>query len=172
MALRGCPDSDGDGIADKDDKCPDVGGAVGPDGCPMPVGCQCSGSIFDIPTDAVAKPLTRLGTNPEFGNSVRLTPNQFLAKMKRAYRASSTNRTFLNELFMNMGYANGFSDVTADMVSDTYIPYGTTGNIGFSKAHKTQYSTLNISRDQDLAAFKFTSLNLFILNYCKINGAA
>ncbi|MFT6202579.1 MAG: OOP family OmpA-OmpF porin [Spirosomataceae bacterium] len=170
MALRGCPDSDGDGIADKDDKCPDVGGAVGPDGCPMPVGCQCSGSIFDIPTDAVAKPLTRLGTNPEFGNSVRLTPNQFLAKMKRAYRASSTNRTFLNELFMNMGYANGFSDVTADMVSDTYIPYGTTGNIGFSKAHKTQYSTLNISRDQDLAAFKFTSLNGCDIYFMKVCG--
>ncbi|MDP5140183.1 MAG: thrombospondin type 3 repeat-containing protein, partial [Spirosomaceae bacterium] len=94
-ALRGCPDSDGDGIADKDDKCPDVGGAVGPDGCPIPaVGCQCSGSIFDLPINTVAKPLTRLGTNPEFGNSVNLTPAQFLAKLKREYRSSAATRTF------------------------------------------------------------------------------
>lgn len=31
---KGCPDKDGDGVADKDDKCPDVKGLVGNHGCP------------------------------------------------------------------------------------------------------------------------------------------
>ena len=35
-ALEGCPDSDGDGIADKDDKCKDVAGVLRYDGCPIP----------------------------------------------------------------------------------------------------------------------------------------
>jgi outer membrane protein OmpA-like peptidoglycan-associated protein len=33
-ALKGCPDSDGDGIADKDDACPDVAGLAAFKGCP------------------------------------------------------------------------------------------------------------------------------------------
>jgi outer membrane protein OmpA-like peptidoglycan-associated protein len=34
--LEGCPDADGDGIADKDDKCKDVAGVSRYDGCPVP----------------------------------------------------------------------------------------------------------------------------------------
>ena len=33
--LNGCPDGDADGIADKDDKCPTLGGNVTADGCPV-----------------------------------------------------------------------------------------------------------------------------------------
>ena len=36
VALNGCPDRDGDGIADKDDKCPDTVGIAKYQGCPMP----------------------------------------------------------------------------------------------------------------------------------------
>jgi outer membrane protein OmpA-like peptidoglycan-associated protein len=35
-SLKGCPDTDGDGITDKDDKCPDVRGLVKYNGCPIP----------------------------------------------------------------------------------------------------------------------------------------
>ncbi|MBL7736157.1 MAG: OmpA family protein [Chitinophagaceae bacterium] len=35
-SLKGCPDGDGDGIADKDDKCPDVAGVAKYNGCPVP----------------------------------------------------------------------------------------------------------------------------------------
>ena len=35
-ALQGCPDRDGDGIADGDDKCPDVKGIAKYQGCPIP----------------------------------------------------------------------------------------------------------------------------------------
>ncbi len=34
--LAGCPDTDGDGIADKDDKCPTVSGPSENGGCPWP----------------------------------------------------------------------------------------------------------------------------------------
>jgi outer membrane protein OmpA-like peptidoglycan-associated protein len=33
-SLNGCPDRDGDGVADKDDRCPDVPGLVSLKGCP------------------------------------------------------------------------------------------------------------------------------------------
>ncbi len=33
-ALNGCPDTDGDGIADKDDACPDIAGLAALNGCP------------------------------------------------------------------------------------------------------------------------------------------
>lgn len=36
VGLNGCPDSDGDGIADKDDKCPNVAGVAKHNGCPIP----------------------------------------------------------------------------------------------------------------------------------------
>jgi OOP family OmpA-OmpF porin len=36
VALNGCPDADGDGIADKDDKCPTVAGTAKYNGCPIP----------------------------------------------------------------------------------------------------------------------------------------
>jgi hypothetical protein len=32
--LNGCPDTDGDGIADKDDECPNEAGPVSLKGCP------------------------------------------------------------------------------------------------------------------------------------------
>jgi len=35
-SLKGCPDRDGDGIADIDDKCPDVKGLARYQGCPIP----------------------------------------------------------------------------------------------------------------------------------------
>jgi outer membrane protein OmpA-like peptidoglycan-associated protein len=34
MALKGCPDTDGDGIADMDDKCPNAKGTAENNGCP------------------------------------------------------------------------------------------------------------------------------------------
>jgi hypothetical protein len=34
--LKGCPDTDKDGIADKDDKCPTVAGPKENAGCPWP----------------------------------------------------------------------------------------------------------------------------------------
>jgi hypothetical protein len=34
--FQGCPDTDGDGVPDKDDQCPEVAGPVENNGCPWP----------------------------------------------------------------------------------------------------------------------------------------
>ena len=34
--MGGCPDTDGDGISDKDDACPEEAGAAANNGCPWP----------------------------------------------------------------------------------------------------------------------------------------
>lgn len=187
-ATNGCPDADGDGIIDSEDDCPNEAGPATTNGCPDENGdgiadklqaflgnnnganCQCSGSIFDLPVNATPKPITRLGTNPEFGNSVSLSSGQFLTKLKTSARNSRINRIFLDELFKSMGFANGLSDITESMVSTSSIPYGTSGNIGFGNNHKSQYSTLNISRAEDLAAFKFTSVNGCEVYFMKVCG--
>jgi hypothetical protein len=41
-ALNGCPDTDGDGVADKDDACPDVFGLAALKGCPDTIKMECS----------------------------------------------------------------------------------------------------------------------------------
>src|SRR3546814_925044 len=43
-------DSDGDGVNDCDDKCPDsqAGQTIGPDGCPVPVSIDLKGVNFDF----------------------------------------------------------------------------------------------------------------------------
>jgi outer membrane protein OmpA-like peptidoglycan-associated protein len=37
VAMKGCPDRDNDGVSDKEDKCPDVFGSVTNNGCPLAV---------------------------------------------------------------------------------------------------------------------------------------
>ena len=36
--MNGCPDSDGDGINEKDDACPTEAGSIANNGCPWPDG--------------------------------------------------------------------------------------------------------------------------------------
>lgn len=165
-ALKGCPDRDGDGLADHVDACPDEAGPIENKGCPDV--CNCTGSIFEIPTNEAPKVVTQLGTNPEFGYSANLSPTQFLAKLKKAYTASASSKKFLDELFRGMGYT-GFADVKVSDISNATIPYGSEGNIGFSKQHKSQYSKLNL-KPVDQAAFKFTSKNGCDIYFMKTCG--
>nr|WP_262898908.1 OmpA family protein [Hymenobacter piscis] len=59
-ALRGCPDADGDGVADKNDKCPDTpaGTQVDGNGCPLVTDADGDG----IPNDQDRCPNTPAGT--------------------------------------------------------------------------------------------------------------
>jgi OOP family OmpA-OmpF porin len=49
-SLRGCPDSDGDGLADKDDKCPNEKGPMVSNGCPDSDGDGISDNEDKCPT--------------------------------------------------------------------------------------------------------------------------
>lgn len=164
--LNGCPDRDGDGIADKDDACPDVPGLAEYKGCPAPMQdkaslakCDCVHPVFQLPSDKAARTVTSLGSNPEFGNSFGLTTVQFLAKLKKAAASKSVDKVFLDGLFKSMGFANGLADVSIESISETQIPNGTTGNLGFSQSHRTQYSTLKVTDKKDLEAFQFKGKN-------------
>jgi hypothetical protein len=135
-------------------------------GCPAPVqekvvqrACDCKHPVFTLPTNKTPRVIKALGSNPEFGNSFGLTPAQFLAKIKRAADSKSVDKIFLDGLFKSMGFVNGLSDVTEEVVSETQIPNGTTGNLGFSQSHRTQYSTLKVIDKKDLEAFHFKGKN-------------
>ena len=144
-----------------------------PEPAPAPVTCNCSGNaanpIFNVPTGGSPKSLSRLGTNPEFGNSHSLDGAGFYNKLKGAYANSSRDKAFLDNLFKGMGYT-GFGDATADMFSETTISRGQVGNIGASKQHRTVYAKLDVTSDRDLMAFRIDAKNGCDMHFMKTCG--
>ncbi len=133
--------------------------------------CNCTGSdniVFDIKSNA-PKVLTRLGTNPEFGNSHSLDPAGFYNKLKNAHSSNSRDKTFLDNLFRSMGYSNGFADANAGLFSNARIAPGTVGNIGFSSKHRTVKAKLN-TQGKDLDAFKIKAANGCDIHFMKTCG--
>jgi uncharacterized protein YegP (UPF0339 family) len=132
--------------------------------------CNCSTNtdpLFNIGT-GTPKSLSRLGTNPEFGNSHGLTPTEFLAKLTRASKRSETDKKFLDRVFKGMGY-DGFADAKADMFTEVNFPAGTVGNIGYSAAHKTLFARLD-TQPKDLEAFRIKSKNGCDFHFMKTCG--
>lgn len=121
--------------------------------------CNCSGnaeSIFNIPTDKVAKKLPRLGTNPEFaryGNIHKMNGGQFLELLKSRAAKSDVDKEFLDRVTKAMGYTNGISDVSEANISEHTFPIGTKGNLGWGAAHNTGYDELP-DNERDRLAFK------------------
>ncbi|MEM6966576.1 MAG: hypothetical protein AAF573_17560, partial [Bacteroidota bacterium] len=134
--------------------------------------CNCTGSeniIFNIPTSGTPKVLTRLGTNPEFGNSHSLDPTGFYNKLKRAYDSNARDKRFLNRMFKAMGYNNGFADAKPNLFSNARVSVGTVGNMGYSPKHRTVYAKLNTS-GRDLEAFKIKAANGCDIHFMKTCG--
>ena len=136
-------------------------------------GCGCGGlglgRVFDLPANKTPKVLTRLGTNPEFGNSHGLTATEFYNKLEAAYRDNAVDRRFLDEIFQNMGYA-GFSEASADLFTETQVNYGQVGNMGYGKNHGTVYARLNAASERDLQAFRIQAANGCTLHFMKTCG--
>lgn len=142
------------------------------DGLSPKGGCNCSGNsnpIFNIPVNRRAKTLTRLGTNPEFGDSHALNEVGFYTKLQNAHRENNRDRVFLDKIFRAMGYS-GFSEANADMFTEVEIPNGTTGNLGYSVNHKTLYATLDAKLNRDLQAFHIRSANGCDIHFMKTCG--
>ena len=116
---------------------------------------------FSLPADGTVQPkvIRALGSRPEFGNSHDLDAAGFYEKLKNQYDRSGRDKAFLDELFMAMGYANGFADASQYSFSDAVIPNGTVGNMGYTKRHRLKYVQLNAKSDRDLQAFRIASLN-------------
>ena len=115
-------------------------------------------SIF-MPGAAEAVRVSRLGTNPEFGDSHSLTPSGFYDKLANRYAANEYDRQYLDFLFKELGYAGGFKDVTAAAFTNDSVQNGVRGILGYSPAHAYQYSEFNMTDARDLEAFRVQSLN-------------
>ena len=134
--------------------------------------CNCNSlthPTFDLPSGANAKVLTRLGTNPEFGDSHSLTPAQFFQKLQRRYNASSVDKRYLDGVYRAMGYSNGFAGAAADQFTSTKLRRGQRGNMGYGTDHGTVYAQINVS-DRDLQAFKIKAANGCDLHFMKTCG--
>ncbi len=176
---KGCPDTDGDGIVDSKDSCPTVAAKTS-NGCPPAPkrtvvtrpACNCSGNtnmVFNIPVNQTPRVLKRLGTNPEFGNSHSLDARGFYNKLKTAHATSKRDREFLDGIFRGMGYSS-FADAQDYMFSSVTLPRGVTGNLGYSKAHKTLYATIDPTLPRDLEAFRIQAANGCDIHFMKTCG--
>ncbi len=137
---------------------------------PAPV-CNCAGQtdpVFALASGIEPKVLQRLGTNPEFGNSHGLSDAEFYDKLNKAYQRSKVDRLFLDRISAAMGYT-GWADIKPEYFTSVEIPYGTIGNIGYSKAHKTLYAQLNTGQ-RDLLAFRLKANNGCDLHFMKTCG--
>jgi len=134
--------------------------------------CACNSDckVMSIPANGRAQILTRLGTNPEFGEAHDLTGPQFLGRLRNRYATEPADKKFLDELFTCMGYENGFADATADIFSEVTLPNGKTGNMGYGANHGTTYSTLNAKDAKDLEAFKIEAANGCDVHFMKTCG--
>jgi hypothetical protein len=139
---------------------------------PKEATCDCNNStdpVFDLSGKGTPKSLTRLGTNPEFGDSHGLSPEEFYTKLEKRSKASGTDKRFLDRMFKAMGYKDGFSAAKPEMFSAVELAPGTVGNIGYSKAHKTLYARLD-TEGKDLKAFRIKSANGCDLHFMKTCG--
>ena len=134
--------------------------------------CACNSDcgVLDLPENGRAQIITRLGTNPEFGNAHGLTGPQFLGRLRNRYAIEPADKRFLDELFTCLGYENGFADATADMFSEVTLPNGKTGNMGYGSNHGTAYTTLNARDAKDLEAFKIEAKNGCDVHFMKTCG--
>jgi uncharacterized protein YegP (UPF0339 family) len=136
-------------------------------------GCNCAANadpLFNIDPNAKPKSLWRLGSNPEFGNSHALSPEQFYQKLKTRAATNAVDKKFLDRIFKAMGYKNSFAAADASMFTAVELPKGTIGNIGYSKAHKTLLASLDVVNDKDLKAFHIQSANGCDLHFMKTCG--
>ncbi|NOT36115.1 MAG: hypothetical protein HOP11_01920 [Saprospiraceae bacterium] len=132
--------------------------------------CNCGASdspIYNIRSGS-PKVLTRLGTNPEFGNLHNLSTAEVLAKFKKAAKDSKRDRDFLNKAFKGLGFSS-FEEVSLSNISEVVLPKGIVGNIGYSKDHQTTYVQLN-NEAIDLSAFRFSGPSGCDLHFMKTCG--
>ncbi len=138
---------------------------------PPPPVCACNDAgILSLPLDATPKRIHTLGSRPEFGNSHNLDAAGFFKKLTDRYNRSARDKKYLDEVFTAMGYANGFADASEYTFSETVIPNGMTGNMGYTKRHRIQYVQLNARNDRDLQAFRVSSVNACDVYFMKTCG--
>ena len=127
-----------------------------------------SSSLFNV-TDATPIRVVRLGSNPQFGNSLSYTPSEFFRRLQVKYQTTPRDKVFLDTLATSLGY-RAFSEMDASMFSNDVLVNGTSGLLGYGADHALQYSTLNVSDTTHLQAFKVRSENGTDVHFMKRCG--
>jgi uncharacterized protein YegP (UPF0339 family) len=138
---------------------------------PAPTGCPaCTSSDDPIFTSECNNPkkLPRLGSNPEFGNSHALSPAEFYEKLKKAHETNDVDKVFLDRVYKGMGYKS-FADAKPEQFSAVILSVGTSGKLGYSKAHKTGCYTLP-DKEYDRKAFRIEAANGCTFHFMKTCG--
>jgi hypothetical protein len=184
VATKGCPapDADKDGVPDDADKCPTLAGIADYGGCPYGVkdatvpatptkacvACNTSADPIFSKRNSKAKKLSRLGTNPEFGNIHDISPEDFYNKLKKAYVENSVDKAFLDRLYKGMGYT-GFDDARPEHFTSVILPLDATGNLGYGRLHRTGIYTLP-DDERDRMAFRVLAANGCDMHFMKTCG--
>lgn len=127
-----------------------------------------SNPLFNV-SGSTPKNVGRLGTNPQFGNSLTYSPDEFFRRLQVKYRTSPRDKSFLDLLARSLGYGT-FANMDASMFSNDTLTKGTSGLLGFGAQHALQYSTLNVSDPTHLEAFKVRSANGTDVHFMKRCG--
>ena len=131
--------------------------------------CGFSPQVLFNVSSSTPKSVSYLGSNPQFGNSLSLTPDGFYRKLLAAYEVSGSDRAFLNTLARSLGYGS-FRDMDASMFSNDTLPRGTSGLLGFGSNHALQFSALDVTDPTHLEAFKVRSANGTDVHFMKRCG--
>ncbi len=140
--------------------------------CPVrPAPVRSSATATSLFTAPAVSPInvTRLGSNPEFGDSHALTPSGFCDKLATQYAVNEYDAKYLNYLARELGYSN-FEAMPNSACSNATLDYGTTGILGYGSQHGLQYSTLNVTDARDLEAFQITGANGRVVYFMKTCG--
>ena len=123
--------------------------------------------IFD--SCATGTRVTRLGTNPEFGDSRGLDAAGFKAKLDMRHATDNMDRNYLNFISRQLGYST-WNDVPSSAVTETSVPMGTKGVLGYGPNHAYQCAVLDVSDRSDLDAFQLVGANGRTIYYMKRCG--
>ena len=134
--------------------------------------CSCAASdanLFSTVGAQRAVVVTRLGTNPEFGNHQGQGAEAFFTTLQNRYASDAYDREYLDYLASSLGYS-GFSAMDAGMFTETTAQRGSRVMLGYGSQHALQYSQLDLTSDADLSAFRVRSANGCDVNFMKTCG--
>jgi hypothetical protein len=126
--------------------------------------------IFRKEDNGSPKEVRSLGRNPEYPFIKNCsTPQQVVTALKKYGKSGKRGASNLNKMLMDMGYANGVDDLTADDVTAANIPAGTKGNMA-DASFSTNYVVLNTDGGSGTKAWKISApsgnTSLYLLGRC------
>jgi len=114
---------------------------------------QSDNSLYQFDNTGSPKNVRLLGANPEFPFLRNMTSSrQVYNAIKRHENENTAAMNKLNDLLMQVGYANGAKDLEPGDITEAYVPPGTEGNMG-SRGYTYNYYRLSGSA-QEYKAWK------------------